>query len=236
MSAFASERDEALARAAEHRRWLAYFAAMIVCSLGFLLAGLGSSLGRGQLSEPYRAALGWMIGGGLGAIVIGGLAMFLSRPNANSRLLLGMAGARDRAQTKRAEQIVLPPAANLYMTSMGAKGVWAIFGGTAEREDWILVACSVLLSVFFLAMLAGLDNLGDRRMKRLLDDELVRSIRSRSLMLAFPVLLAGFIGVFVLALWQPQAAIALMPLVLGLSAVAGSIRYALLDHAADANG
>ena len=235
-SAFKNEQELGLAQAAERRRWLRYFVALSVFALGMLLAGVGFALGDGEAGKPYREILSWLIGAGFVCLAIGLSAMMLFQPNANTRRLRGLTSRRDQAQTKQAETIMIMPAVSLYLTFKGAQGAWAIMAGRADLHDWLFAIAGPFISLSVLAMVAGLSRSGDRRMHRLLDDDLVRSFGQRSLMLAFGVLLVGFISVFAAALWNPAAAISAMPLVLAIAAAAAAIRYALLDHAADPNG
>lgn len=226
--------DEELQRAeaAEHRRWLRYFAAMALFALGMLLAGVGFALGDGDAGRPYREILAWMTGAAVICVAIGMAAMLLFQPNANTRRLRALTSRRDRAQKKQAEAILVMPAMSLYLTFKGAQGAWAVMAGTADFHDWLFALTWPVLSLAVLAAVAGLSRASDRRAQRLLDDELIRSFRHRSLMLGFAVLLAGFIAVFAVALWNASLAISSMPLVLTIAAAAAAIRFALLDHEA----
>ena len=220
----------------EQRRWRRHFIAVSAFALGMVLAGIGFSLGDADGGEPYRPFQSFLIGLGV-FVVLGGLvAMMLFRPNDETKRLRAAGSPRDRLQSQRAEQILILPATSLYLTFKGTQGAWSILEGRGDGYDWAFALLGSLMSVTVLVMVAGLDNPGDRRMKRLLDDELVRSFRHRSLTLGFMVLVVGFLGAFAAALWRPAAGITAMPLVLAVAAGAAAIRFAWLNHEADPHG
>jgi hypothetical protein len=81
-------------------------------------------------------------------------------------------------------------------------------------------------------MVTGYDIRGDRRLKRLLEDELTLSFRRSALNAALGVALAGMLVVFALGLWKPQAAVAAMPGLMFVTASAAGLRYWQLDRRA----
>ena len=99
-------------------------------------------------------------------------------------------------------------------------------------DDWYTAALSPVVSCVLLSMVTGYDIRGDRRLKRLLEDELTLSFRRSALNAALGVALAGMLVVFALGLWKPQAAVAAMPGLMFVTASAAGLRYWQLDRRA----
>lgn len=141
-------------------------------------------------------------------------------------------GYRDRVQKKRAVAMAIMPLTSLYLVLQGTISAWAITGGQANTQHWVMVGLSPMVSAVLLMMVAGLDNPGDRKMKRLLEDELTLSFRRSALNAALGVAMIGLLVVFALGLWKPQAAVAAMPGLMFVTASAAGLRYWQLDRRA----
>ncbi|MNE58688.1 hypothetical protein D3C80_1537310 [compost metagenome] len=98
--------------------------------------------------------------------------------------------------------------------------------------DWSMAALSPMIPMVLLLMVAGLDNPGDKKMKRLLEDELTLSFRRSALNVALAVAMVGLLSVFALGLWRPEAAVAAMPGLMFVTASAAGLRYWQLDRRA----
>ena len=141
-------------------------------------------------------------------------------------------GYRDMVQKQRAVSMALMPVMTLFVVTRGTSGAWDIARGQGDQLDWIMVGLSPMISVMVLLMVAGLDNPGDKKMKRLLEDELTLSFRRDALGVALAVAMIGLLAVFGLGLWQPEAAVAAMPGLMFVTAWAAGLRYWQLDRRA----
>jgi hypothetical protein len=125
------------------------------------------------------------------------------------------------------------PITGAYVTFMSVKAGWGIASGAPAGMDYVMVGLGPMIAGVMLLMVAGLDNPRDKRMKRLLEDELTLSFRHKALATALAVATVGMIGVFILGLWRPAAAVAALPGLLYLAATAAVLRYYLLDREAE---
>ena len=141
-------------------------------------------------------------------------------------------GYRDSVQKKRAVSMALMPLTSLFLVYQGTLGAWNISSGQGEGLDWMMVGMSPVISVLLLLMVAGLDNPGDKKMKRLLEDELTLSFRRDALNVALAVAMVGLLGVFALGLWRAEAAVAALPGLMFVTASAAGLRYWQLDRRA----
>ena len=159
----------------------------------------------------------------------GGRAM----PNGDTiRVENAKGGYRDMIQKQRAVAMALMPLTSLYLVYRGTLGAWNIASGQGFRADWSMAALSPMIPVVLLMMVAGLDNPGDKKMKRLLEDELTLSFRRDALNLALAVAMVGLLGVFALGLWRAEAAVAALPGLMFVTASAAGLRYWQLDRRA----
>ena len=208
----------------------------------WLAAGLG---GLGLTALPCAGLLwdtGWPLGEPL-AVILGiiGVGVVVASvawagrymPNGDTvRVENAKGGYRDKVQKKRAVSLALMPLTSLFLVYQGTLGAWHIANGQAGTQDWSMVCLSPMISLFLLSMVAGLDNRGDKKMKRLLEDELTLSFRRDALSVALGVAMVGLIVVFGLGLWRPEAAVAAMPGLMFVTASAAGLRYWQLDRRA----
>jgi len=187
---------------------------------------------------PADPEMGRLIGGvtmaaGIAAVIAS--AFFARRflPNGDTDKLQIGSAYRDRVQRQRAHSMAFMPITGAYLTFMSVKAGWGLASGTPGGLDYLMVVMGPMIAGAMLLMVAGLDNPGDKRMKRLLEDELTLSFRHRALATALGVAVVGMVGVFALGLWRPAAAVAALPALLYLTGTAAVLRYYLLDREAE---
>lgn len=170
---------------------------------------------------------------GLCALAVSmGLGMLNGPDSDTVRVEQAKGGYRDNVQKKRAVSMAIMPLTSLILVYLGTRSAWAIAGGQGNWDDWKMTALSPVVSGVLLMMVTGFDIRGDRRLKRLLEDELTLSFRRSALNAALGVALAGMVVVFALGLWKPQAAVAAMPGLMFVTASAAGLRYWQLDRRA----
>lgn len=205
-------------------------------------AGLG---GLGLTALPCAGLLwdtGWPLGEPLAVILaIMGVGVVVASvawagrymPNGDTvRIENAKGGYRDSVQKKRAVSMALMPVTSLFLVYRGTLGAWNIASGQGEGLDWMMAALSPMIPMVLLLMVAGLDNPGDKKMKRLLEDELTLSFRRDALNVALAMAMIGLLGVFALGLWRPEAAVAALPGLMFVTASAAGLRYWQLDRRA----
>jgi len=208
----------------------------------WMAAGLG---GLGLTALPCAGLLwdtGWPLGEPLAVILaIMGVGVVVASvawagrymPNGDTvRVENAKGGYRDSVQKKRAVSMALMPLTSMYLVYQGTLGAWHIANGQGDAQAWSMVGLSPIISVFLLLMVAGLDNRGDKKMKRLLEDELTLSFRRDALNVALAVAMIGLVAVFGLGLWRPEAAVAALPGLMFVTASASALRYWQLDRRA----
>ena len=203
------------------------------------LGGVGATAGLGGLLLATNG-VGWMSVAGpllafFGLLGVVASVAFAGRylPNGDTvRVENARGGYRDMLQKKRAVSMALMPLTSLYLVYQGTLGAWNIANGQSDQSDWIMAGLSPLIGVFLLSMVAGLDNPGDQKMKRLLEDELTLSFRRDALNVALAVAMIGLIVVFGLGLWRAEAAVAALPGLMFVTASAAGLRYWQLDRRA----
>ncbi|MNQ97775.1 hypothetical protein D3C85_1134370 [compost metagenome] len=208
----------------------------------WMAAGLG---GLGLTALPCAVLLwhtGWLLGeplalvlafAGLGVVVASFAWGGRHLPNGDTiRVENAKGGYRDMVQKQRAVSMALMPVMSLFLVSRGISGAWDIANGQGDMLDWLMAGLSPMISVMVLLMVAGLDNPGDKKMKRLLEDELTLSFRRDAQNVALAVAMIGLMVVFALGLWRPEAAVAAMPGLMFVTASAAGLRYWQLDRRA----
>lgn len=187
---------------------------------------------------PAREGLARLFGGlaiaaGIAALIA---SAFLARrfmPGTDTFRLQTGAAYRDRVQRQRAQSMVFMPITGAWLTFKSVEAAWGFASGAADGLDYVLVGLGPMIAGLMLLMVAGLDNPRDKKMKRLLEDELTLSFRHKALATALAVSAVGIIGVFALGLWRPAAAVAALPALLYVAATAAVMRYYLLDREAE---
>lgn len=224
--------DDDLKRATtnERRRLRRLRMAAALGGVGFAVAFCGVLLAQRSEEGAGAAFLALL---GLSAIVASAVLGMHNGPDSDTiRVERAKEGYRDAVQKKRAVSMAIMPLTSLILVYLGTKSAWAIAGGQGDLDDWHMAALSPVVSGLMLSMVTGFDIRGDRRLKRLLEDELTLSFRRSALNTALGVALAGMVVVFALGLWKPQAAVAAMPGLIFVTASAAGLRYWQLDRRA----
>ena len=182
------------------------------------------------LGEPLAVVLG-IVGVGVVVASIAWAGRYM--PNGDTvRVESAKGGYRDKVQKQRAVSMALMPVTSAYLVYQSTLGAWEIASGRGEGLDWMMVGLSPMVSLVLLLMVAGLDNPGDKKMKRLLEDELTLSFRRDALNVALAVAMLGLLVIFGLGLWRPEAAVAAMPGLMFVTSSAAGLRYWQLDRRA----
>lgn len=226
------KRREVLAR--ERRRTRKLWACSALGAAGLVVMIGGASLFDAWPAQP---GLGLVVGAGgfMAGVAMVGVSFALAGRYASTGDTLKLQGGsyRDKVQRDRARSMAYLPITGVYLTYMSAVSAWSIATGAGEWLDWLMAVLGPLPSGVLLLMVAGLDNPGDKRMKRLLEDELTLSFRAKALNTALAVAVPGMIVVFGLGLWRPAAAVAGIPVLLFVASSVAGLRYYLLDREAE---
>jgi hypothetical protein len=140
---------------------------------------------------------------------------------------------RDRVQRKWVSGITILPAATLGLTVIAMTRAQDWLSG--EDTSWggvVLAGVAVMNLLLIPVMIMGWDG-GSRKMKRLLDDELTRAYRANAMTCAFWVLLVGVTAAYLVGLWNADAAIVALPMILWVSAATAALRFAQLHRRAE---
>ena len=219
------------AAATERRRSIRHRTAIAVFGLGVMIACLTAVL----WDEPalHRGLLTAMaIFAGIAAAAgLGGL--FAYRPDTAERTRTGTGSYRDRVQRDWVSNLTILPAASFGITVIAMTRAQGWLSG--EDMSWngvVLAGVAVLNLLMIPLMLMGWDG-GSRKIKRLIEDELSRSYRASAITCAFWVLLIGVTGAYLVGLWNADAAIVALPMILWLSATTAALRFAQLHRRAE---
>lgn len=226
--------DDDLQRAKANERRRVGRLRMIAALGGVGLTAIVCGALLAQRSEDRATIVGTVLALlGLCAVGVSMVLGMMNGPDSDTiRVERAKAGYRDSVQKKRAVAMATMPLSSLILVYLGTKSAWAIAGGQGDWGDWHMAALSPVVSGLLLSMVTGFDIRGDRRLKRLLEDELTLSFRRSALNAALGVALAGMVVVFALGLWKPQAAVAAMPGLMFVTASAAGLRYWQLDRRA----
>lgn len=147
-----------------------------------------------------------------------------------------MGGWRDQQQNARAASVMFMPVALLSIMAIAVGAAARLTGLDAgdppEVSDWVMAGAVVVWALLLPAMVMGWDGQG-RQMKRVLEDELVRSLRSRAMIAGFCVLLVGSCVVYLLGLWRPALGVTLLPAVLWAGGATAALRFGWLHRQAE---
>lgn len=226
--------DDDLQRAKANERRRVGRLRMIAALGGVGLTAIVCGALLAQRSEDRATIVGTVLALlGLCAVGVSMVLGMMNGPDSDTiRVERAKAGYRDSVQKKRAVAMATMPLSSLILVYLGTKSAWAIAGGQGDWGDWHMAALSPVVSGLLLSMVTGFDIRRDRRLKRLLEDELTLSFRRSALNAALVVALAGMVVVFALGLWKPQAAVAAMPGLMFVTASAAGLRYWQLDRRA----
>lgn len=226
------ERREAQAREEtriQRQRFCILLSMVGLCSaVGAVIVWMESPEAFG--SDPWPI---WLIlACGVAAMIFGAWRSQKFLPNDDTRIL-AKGSYRDRVQRQRAHSMAILPISGGYLTVMSVKAAWGVVTGEVDSLDYLMVVMGPMVAGVMLLMVAGLDNPGDKKMKRLLEDELTLSFRRRALATALGVATIGMVVVFAIGLWRSAAAVAALPALLYLTGTAAVLRYWWLDREAE---
>lgn len=200
---------------------------LILVGLGTAMVGGGFAWGDGKVGDAATTA-GVIAGMGAAFFVGGGYFAWLYRPN-GPRWTIDPTepGRRDRLQSQRARQLLIIPSLSLLFMALALSAVHDILAGEGSFSDYLQLSLPVLYAWLTAAIVMGWDG-GSRKNKRFLEDELTQSLRARSMILAFFVLMAGATLSLGLGLWRPEVGILSLPFVLAAGGAATGLRFAWL--------
>lgn len=198
----------------------------LVGAMTGIVGWLAARRGDAVIGDGIMTAAGVATGIGVTA------ALFSWAGHRAGRRLEPASGRREREQAARVWQLTVLPLAMLMMTVAATVAAAAIVQGTAERMEWFTAAVPALYALLLPVMVMNWDAHA-RKMRKYLDDELIRSMQARAIIAAFFVLMAGACGIYMLGLWKPDWAIVTLPGVLWAAASTASLRFALLSRAYD---
>lgn len=207
-------------------------------SAGFFWLGAGlMTLAIGLVSGPdswigQLGADGWMIGVGAAATVIGIVMAWANRPTEAARKLETTAGARDRAQRDRAQMLAVIPPSMLIFGGLSVKGMSAAQAGTAEFSDWGMIGIGLMYAWMGPLFVMGWDGKSLRN-RALLEDELTRHHRAKSVIPAFIFLMVLMTGLCLLGIWRPDLAVRLTPLAMCVAGAGAVLRFSHLEKQAE---
>lgn len=204
--------------------------AMVLALVGGMTGLAGWLVGRdGEVAVPdgLMTAAGVVTGIGVTAALFSWAGHVAGR-----RAHAASGGRRDREQAARVWQLTVLPVAMLMMTFAATLAAERMVHGTADGLEWLTAAVPALYAVLLPVMVMNWDGQA-RKLRKYLDDELIRVIQARAIIAAFFVLMTGACGAYLLGLWRPDWAVIVMPGVLWLAASTASLRFALLSRTYD---
>ncbi|RZJ35695.1 MAG: hypothetical protein EON86_18670 [Brevundimonas sp.] len=218
--------------ATERRRAFRHRTAMAVCGFGALLAAASGVLWEKNGLDRH-ALLSIATFSGIAIVFAGVIGLFAYRPDTAEQTRNQTGSYRDRVQRSWVGGITILPAATFGLTviAMTRSQEWL----SGEDTSWsgvIFAGVAVLNLLLIPLMLMGWDG-GSKKIKRLIEDELTRSYRASAITCAFWVLLVGVAGAYLVGLWNPEAVIVGLPMILWVSATTAALRFAQLHRRAE---
>jgi hypothetical protein len=203
----------------------------VLVAVGVAMLTGGLVYGAGKSGDAATGA-SVIAGVGAGLFVVGAIAGWLYRPG-GPRWSIDYAepGRRDRLQTQRARQLAIFPALSLLCMAQAIGAVDNVLAGDVSWVDGLRIAVPVLYGWLPPLIVMGWDK-GSKMNKRFLEDELTQSLRARSMIMAFFVLMAGATVSLGLGLWRPEIGIVSLPFVLAAAGATAGLRFAWLFHEA----
>lgn len=183
---------------------------------------------------------GWLTGhddGALGEAVMTGAGTMMALFSwagwrAGRRLYAGAEGRADREQAARAWTLLALTFAGLVLSVVSAFAAHRMVTGVAQGMEWLGALNAVLYAVLVPVMVMNWDAQA-WKLKKWLEDELVRTLQAKALTAAFFVLLFGASAAYLVGLWRPEWAVVALPIVLWSAAATASVRFVLLGRSYD---
>lgn len=216
----------------ERRRVMRYRIAVAVLCLGVFIGAFAAIRAHeDRLDSSGIVTVATVVG--IMLALAGICGMFAFRSDDAERTAGEPGSYRDRIQRSWVSNLSILPAATLGLTvvAMTRAQEW-LSGEDTSWKGLILAAVAVTNILLIPLMLMGWDG-GSRKLKRLLDDELTRAYRASAITCAFWVLLIGVTGAYLLGLWNADAAVIAMPMILWLAAGTAALRFAQLHRRAE---
>jgi len=200
----------------------------ILAAVGAVLLIGGAVVGASGAEGDAASAAGVAAGAGL---VLGLAGLFMARRRDAGCAAHGDTTRLDQLQKRRTRQLVIYPAIMLGLLAQSFGSLHACMVGEGRLVDVIRVLLPVLYGWITPLIVMGWD--GVTLANRELDDELTQSMRARSMILAFVVLMAGATIALMLGLWNPAYGVTALPIVLAVGGAAAGLRFAWLDREAE---
>lgn len=207
-----------------------FVAALAVFVLGATTTVLAFLYARGQGGVDGTAigiTAGIGVGLSLGAIIMA----WKTRPWDRRWQSEPAHGRRERLHRQRARQLWLLPIVTLLLLGQASRYMTGLETGELRLIDTVWILLPVLYAWVVVLITMGRD-LGSRRNRRFLEDELTVLLRARALGAAFMVLMAGATAALGLGLWRLDAGIMALPFALSAAGVTAGMRFAWLDREA----
>lgn len=199
-----------------------------------MLTGLGAAMLCGGIAwgvdttGDEATTAGVIAGMGAAFMATGGICAWLYRPGGPRwRVDPAAPGKRDRLQAQRARQLSIIPALSLIFIAQALSATHDILAGTGGLSDYLQLGLPVLYAWLTAVIVMGWDG-GSRKNRRFLEDELTQSLRARSMIMAFFVLMGGATLSLGLGLWRAEVGILSLPFVLAAAGAAAGLRFAWL--------
>ncbi|GAW40424.1 hypothetical protein SH203_00822 [Brevundimonas sp. SH203] len=221
-------------RAQRRRCWLTGIA-----MTGLGLIGLAGGTAYAVLNgvEGDRATIAGVFAGmGFGFVILGAIMAFWGRPGRPIDPASSGEGAqRAQLQSARTRQLVIFPVVMLLFMIQAQTAMQRVLGGDHNPGAYVQILLPVLYGWVIPLIVMGWD-MRTRQNRRLMDDELTELMRSRSMILAFVVLMGGITVALGLGLWRADYGVMALPYVLALGGASAGLRFAWLDREAGRDG
>lgn len=216
----------------ERRRVRRYRIAVAVLCLGVFIGAFAAIRGHEDRLDSSGIVTVAIVVGIILALA-GICGMFAFRSDDAERTAGEPGSYRDRIQRSWVSNLSILPAATLGLTVVAMTRAEEWLSGEDTSWSGLMLAGVAVLNILLIPlMLMGWDG-GSRKLKRLLDDELTRAYRASAITCAFWVLLVGVTGAYLLGLWNADAAVIAMPMILWLAAGTAALRFAQLHRRAE---
>lgn len=216
----------------EGRRAMRYRIAVGVLCLGvFTVAFAAFRWNEDRLDSSGLVTIAIVVG--IALAMAGVCGMFAYRSDDAERTAEQPGSYRDRIQRSWVSNLAILPAATFGITVMAMTRAQEWLSGEDASWNGLILAGVAAMNILLIpVMLMGWDG-GSRKIKRLLDDELTRAYRASAITCAFWVLLVGVTGAYLLGLWNADAAVVALPMILWVAAATAALRFAQLHRRAE---
>ena len=203
----------------------------VLVAVGMAMLTGGLVYGAGKTGDAATGA-GVIAGVGAGLFLVGAITGWRYRPG-GPRWIIDYAapGRRDRLQTERARQLAILPALSLLFMGQAIGAVDNVLAGEVSWVDGLRLVVPVLYGWVTPLIVMGWDR-GSMANRRFIEDELTQSLRARSMIMAFFVLMAGSTLSLGLGLWRAEMGVVSLPFVLAAAGATAGLRFAWLFHEA----